>query len=154
AMEVDAQLRTERPDRTELWRQNLIHIRIALEDFAEPVLNYHRHLQIGPATLQNLQRGRGQHAIAQRPQSHDRDAAPARELLQDASHYSSTLASSTSMTGISSRMGYTRWHSTHFKPLPSGFNSTVALSTGQTRISNRSLLIAIATPQCNKVGVG
>ena len=31
-----------------------------------------------------------------------------------------------------------RWHSTHFKPLPSGFNSTFALQAGQASISNKS----------------
>ncbi len=48
------------------------------------------------------------------------------------------------MTGISSRTGKTRWHSTHFKPLPSGFNSTFALHRGQASISNKSSLIAMA----------
>src|ERR1017187_1156401 len=43
-----------------------------------------------------------------------------------------------------------RWHSTHFKPLWSGLSSTVALQTGHTRISSRSLLIAIAYLQLNK----
>src|SRR5215472_12699163 len=44
---------------------------------------------------------------------------------------------------MSSRIGYTRWQATHFNPLWSGFSSTVALQTGQTRISSNSLLIAI-----------
>ena len=40
-----------------------------------------------------------------------------------------------------------------FKPLWSGFISTVALHNGQTRISSRSLLMAIGSIQCNKFGV-
>src|ERR1035437_2480873 len=47
-------------------------------------------------------------------------------------------------------MEYTRWHWTHFKPLWSGLSSTVVLQTGHTRISSRSLLIAIAYLQSNK----
>ena len=57
--------------------------------------------------------------------------------------YSSIRASSTSITGISSRIGYTRLHSTHFRPFSSCFSSTGALQSGQTRISSRSLLMAI-----------
>src|SRR5690242_10625360 len=47
------------------------------------------------------------------------------------------------MTGMSSRMGYTRLHSTHFRPFWSCCSSTGALHSGQTRISSRSLLMAI-----------
>src|SRR6185436_4675056 len=64
------------------------------------------------------------------------------ELMPDG-RYSSIRASSISITGMSSRIGYTRWHWTHFNPLPSGFSSTVALQSGHTRISSNSLLIAI-----------
>src|ERR1035437_2229930 len=64
--------------------------------------------------------------------------------------YSSIFASSTSITGMSSRIGYTRWHWTHFKPLWSGLSSTVALHSGHTRISSKSLLIAIASLQFSK----
>src|ERR1700744_4872547 len=58
-------------------------------------------------------------------------------------------ASSTSMTGISSRMGYTRLHSTHLRPFSSCLSSTGALHTGQTRISSNSLLMAIGIDQCS-----
>jgi hypothetical protein len=44
-----------------------------------------------------------------------------------------------------SRIGYKRWHATHFNPLESGFNSTRDLHAGQTRISRRSGLIAIGS---------
>src|SRR6266404_6010205 len=66
------------------------------------------------------------------------------------STYSSMRASSTSITGMSARIGYTRLHSTHFRPFSSFFSTTGALHSGQTRISSRSLLMAISKEQCNK----
>ena len=57
--------------------------------------------------------------------------------------HSSITASSTSITGISSRMGYTRLHWLHFSPLPSGFNSTFTLQTGQASISRSLSLTGI-----------
>jgi hypothetical protein len=47
----------------------------------------------------------------------------------------SILASSGSITGISSRTGYTRRQFPHFSPDPSLSNSTRVLHTGQTRMS-------------------
>ena len=58
----------------------------------------------------------------------------------------STTASSTSITGISSRMGYTRLHWVHFSPLPSGFNSTFTLQTGHASISRSLSLTGIWVP--------
>jgi hypothetical protein len=54
-------------------------------------------------------------------------------------HAGSTIASSISSTGMSSRTGYTRRHSAHFKA--ASFPTTVRgfLHAGQTRISSRSL---------------
>src|SRR5688500_1820118 len=59
--------------------------------------------------------------------------------------YFSTVASSTSITGISSRTGYASEHSalTHFNFVCSGFISTFDLHFGQRSISSNSGLIAI-----------
>ena len=57
--------------------------------------------------------------------------------------HSSITASSTSITGMSSRIGYTRLHCVHFSPLPSGFNSTFTLQTGQASISRSLSLTGI-----------
>jgi hypothetical protein len=57
---------------------------------------------------------------------------------------SSITASSINMTGISSRIGYTRRQLTHFNPPPSGFNSTFDLQAGHRSISRRSGLTPIA----------
>jgi len=52
-------------------------------------------------------------------------------LAQD----SSTIASSTSRMGISSRMGYTRWHCAHFRASLSAFRVSGCLHNGQTKSS-------------------
>src|SRR5262245_306658 len=48
------------------------------------------------------------------------------------------------MIGMSSLTGYTRLHWTHRRPAPFFTTSTLALSTGQTRISRRSGCMAMA----------
>src|SRR5271169_238283 len=52
------------------------------------------------------------------------------------------LASSGSITGISSRTGYTRRQETHFNPEPSLKSSTRVLQTGQTKMSRAYFGIA------------
>lgn len=51
----------------------------------------------------------------------------------------SMVASSTSRIGMSSRTGYTRRHSAHFRLSPLFFCTSGFLQTGQTRISSSSL---------------
>ena len=58
-------------------------------------------------------------------------------------HYS-FRASSTSITGMSSRIGKTSRHAGQRNPFSSCSNSTGVLQTGQTRISKSSLLTAIS----------
>ena len=53
-------------------------------------------------------------------------------------HAASILASSTSRMGMSSRTGYTRRHSAHFRLSPSACKASGFLQTGQTRISSKS----------------
>ena len=87
-------------------RQNPVDIGVALEHRAEAILHHDGHAQIGPEAFEDSKRGRGQHAIPQGPQpDHGHPFLP-RQACQNASHaYSSILASSTSMTGILSRIG-------------------------------------------------
>ena len=59
--------------------------------------------QVGPRSVQDVQRGRGQDAVAQRAQPDDRHPRALRQTFEHRCHsravYSSTLASSTSITG-------------------------------------------------------
>ncbi len=54
------------------------------------------------------------------------------------------VASSTSIIGISSRTGYTRLHSAHFRLVPSAFSVSGFLHTGHTRMSINSFSIIAA----------
>jgi len=51
------------------------------------------------------------------------------------------VASLTSMMGMSSFTGYTRWHALHFKLSGLFRYSSSCLQAGQTRISNNSFAI-------------
>src|ERR1035437_7130869 len=84
-----------------------------------------------------IERGGSKHAVAQRAQPDHSHAAADGQF-----GHSSIFASSTSIAGISSRIGYTRWHWTHFRPLLSGFRSRSALHRGQTRISSKCFVNA------------
>jgi hypothetical protein len=53
----------------------------------------------------------------------------------------SMVASSTSMTGMLSRTGYTLRHSPHLRLFPLSLTSSGFLHTGQTKISKSSLSI-------------
>src|SRR5271154_4046902 len=64
-------------------------------------------------------------------------------ILFTALHFVSIRASSTSITGISSRTGYTRRQVAHFNPCSSGVGATGVLQIGQTRISSSAFDTAI-----------
>ena len=71
-------------------------------------LHHDGEAQVGTAAFQNLERGRGEHAISERPQPEDRPpGCPAANILRRSARltYSSIFASSTSITGMSSRIG-------------------------------------------------
>jgi hypothetical protein len=48
---------------------NFVNIGIPLENRRESRLDDHRDLEIGPMVLEERNRGRGQHAVAKRPQT-------------------------------------------------------------------------------------
>src|ERR1700692_4658394 len=64
------------------------------------------------------------------------------------------LASSGSITGISSRTGYTRLQVWHFKPELPGVKFTGVLHTGQTKISSSSWEIAMSFSLNDYLGFG
>lgn len=61
-------------------------------------------------------------------------------------YFSSFTASSISMMGMSSLMGYMSLHESQMRPLPSSFSLMSPLHFGQASISNNSLLNAIFPP--------
>ena len=77
----------------------------------ETVFRDHGNFKIGARLLQQMQSRGGQNTIAERAQPYDNDAAcgPSRPIISvcvdTRNSYSSTVASSISMTGISSRIG-------------------------------------------------
>ena len=138
AVKIDRQIRAREA------RPDFVDVRIAFKHGRESRLHHHGDAQVRPVVFEQRERGRGQHAVAQRPQTDHLDPRAGRQPLQGFLHaYSSIRASSTSITGMSSRIGYTRLHWTHLRPLSSCLSSRGALQSGQTRISNRSLLMAI-----------
>ena len=70
-------------------------------------------------------------------------------------HSDSMRASSTSITGMSSRTGYTRRHVEHFRPFWSPVSFTEVLHRGQTKISRSSCETAthiLRSLHCSKAG--
>ena len=61
------------------------------------------------------------------------------------------VASSMSMTGMSSAIGYTRWQAPHFRPAPSCTGVTGVLHFGHARISRSSASTAITAPSPRKL---
>jgi len=102
------QVRPKTPQCPQSGPQNLLHVRIPFEHRAEAVFNHDPDPQVASKLFEDVERGSGEDAIAERPKPDDRDTPAGRQRCEDALHallYSSTLASSTSMTGISSRIG-------------------------------------------------
>ena len=60
---------------------DLGQIGVAFEDLAETVLHEDREVQIGTEAFQNVERGCGEHAIAQAPQPEDGDPAAPRQTF-------------------------------------------------------------------------
>jgi hypothetical protein len=77
-------------------------------------------------------RGRWPHPEIRNPECSSRRRA------QLACYAGSIVASSTSIIGISSRTGYTRRHSLHFRLVPSSFWASGFLHTGHTKMSINS----------------
>ena len=68
------------------WGKNAVHVGIVFEHGLEPRFDNDRHLQVGSCFLQNLERRRGQHRIAERPQTDHGDASTGRQTLQYRRH--------------------------------------------------------------------
>src|SRR6476619_4544267 len=66
-------------------------------------------------------------------------------LCLSAAYSFSIVASSISITGISSLMGYTRWHCAHLSPVPLCTSFTGVLQLGQARISRSSASTGIGS---------
>ena len=109
AVEVDAEI-GRKPARSaaELRRQDFVDVRIAFEDGAEAIFDDDGEAQVGAEAFQDVERGGGENAIAERPEPRQRPpGCPAADMRERFPRrpYSSIFASSTSMTGISSRIG-------------------------------------------------
>jgi hypothetical protein len=84
---------------------------------------------------QRPQQRRRQHNIADQP-----------EADQEYFQSGSIVASSISITGMSSLIGYTRWHSPHLSAVPFLTSFTGVLQFGHARISSNSASTGIGPP--------
>src|SRR5687767_3502090 len=91
-------------------------------------------------------------SVAEGPDSRRRKGDVAEEAKSDEqdSGQGSTVASSISITGMSSLMGYTRLHCSHFRAAPLWTSFTGVLQLGQARISSSSASTAIVPPRIGK----
>jgi hypothetical protein len=78
SVKIHTEPRTPSAQHTDRRRQDIVHIGIVFEEPAKTVLYYYCYTQIGPRTPQNVERGSGQNAVAQRPEPDDGDAATVR----------------------------------------------------------------------------
>src|SRR5579863_4770674 len=112
-MQIHAKRGRKRPQSARTRRQNRRNIRMVLEDRRESIFHDNGNPQIGARLLQQMNSGRRKYAIAQRTQPDHRDMAARVEPVESVGlpghptypAYSSMVASSISMTGISSRIG-------------------------------------------------
>src|SRR5204863_9393300 len=113
AMQIDRKRRLPAPQCLRFGKQHGVDIVIAFEKPSETILHRHCQFQIRTALFQYGEGGRRQNAIAHGTQPDYRHPRALGKTLEDGIHagpaYSSMRASSVSITGISSRMGYTRW---------------------------------------------
>lgn len=86
--------------------------------------------RVRKAPLQRADGRRREDDVADQPQADEQDVVDGR--------YGSIFASSMSITGMSSLMGYTRWHDPHLSAVPSFTSVTGVLQAGQARISSSS----------------
>ncbi len=95
-------------------RQNARDVGISFEHRGKPFFHHHGNFEIGPSLFQKMDGGSREDAIAERTQPDDSDAAAGIEPAESvglSGHYgfidvySSIVASSISITGISSRTG-------------------------------------------------
>jgi hypothetical protein len=75
--------------------------------------------------------------VANQPQA-DQQYVQIESLISNHPVYFSMTASSINITGMSSLIGYTRWHVLHFSPAPLCTSTTGVLQLGHARISRSS----------------
>jgi hypothetical protein len=109
-----------------------IEVRVVAKNGCRRRLDHVRQVRIRPGAAQRGDERCGEHDITDEPW-------PDEEDLQD-----SIVASSISMTGMSSWMGYTRRHSAHLRAVPFLTRVTGVLQFGQARISS----------SCASMGIG
>ena len=75
SMKVQHQRGIKPPDVADRRRQHLVNFRISFENTREALLGHHSDRQIRPGLFQQMNGGGGEHAIAQRAQPDDNNAA-------------------------------------------------------------------------------
>ena len=71
SVKIHTEPRTPSAQAADRGRQDFVHIGIVFEERAKTVLYYYSYTQIGPRTPQNVERGSGQNAVAQRAEPDD-----------------------------------------------------------------------------------
>jgi hypothetical protein len=110
-----------------------VKVRIALNDRCGERFDEVGELRGRVGLPDRLDCGRRQNDIADQAKTNQKDAG---ELVSYQSF--STVASSISITGMSSLMGYTRLHLAHFSAVPFLTSVTGVLQFGHARISSNS----------------
>lgn len=107
---------------------HFVQMRIVRNDGCRQRLNDVAEVSVREVLAQGTNRGRREDNVADLAQANQKDP-----FVQG-----STVASSTSMTGMSSLMGYTRLHVAHFNADPFLTSVTGVLQFGQAKIASRS----------------
>ncbi len=81
AVQVEAQLRPETAQGRQFGKMNLGKIGVAFEDLPKTILNEDREVEVWTESFQNVERGCGEHAVAQTPQPEDGDPATPRQTF-------------------------------------------------------------------------
>ena len=81
AVKVEAQLRPEAAQGRQFGKMNFGKIGVAFEDFPKTILNEDREAEVWTESFQNVERGCGEHAVAQAPQPEDGDPATPRQTF-------------------------------------------------------------------------
>jgi hypothetical protein len=86
SMKVQRQTSAPARNRRKTGGQGPLHVGIAVENLAEAVFDHDADVQVGTVCLEQRESGRGQHAVAERPQADHRDPRAFRQPLQNAGH--------------------------------------------------------------------
>jgi hypothetical protein len=105
--------------------EELVDIRVAAHDRGSVPFDQIRQAGSRKLTLERPQHRRREHDIADETQA-------------DEKNVHSIVASSSSITGMSSLIGYTRLHCAHLSAVPFLTSSTFVLQLGQASISSNS----------------